>query len=204
MKKIKAIVWDVETQNDFIMPNGTLVVPKAYEMIENFGKAIEHFKDKGMPILGSVDAHTGPELIPGTKDQYFPLHCIKGTKGQEKIAQTQGDILYVSDHRYTNDGLDMVVNEVRNGRRVYVEKQEFSFLTNPNTKPLIEKLGVEEVYLMGVATNICIKEAYDAFKDMQLKVYLVHDAIKGLDVPGNTEKDGLEYMLKSGAEMYRL
>jgi len=199
----KAIVWDVDTQNDFIMPNGTLVVPGAYEIIENFGKALEHFENKGVPILGSVDAHTGPELIPGTKDQYFPLHCIKGTSGQQKIAQTQADILYVSDQKYSNDALDMVVREAEDGRRVYVEKQEVSLLANPNAEQLIKKLGVEEVYMMGVATNICVKAAYDAFKDMHLKVYLVHDAIKGLDLPGNTEKGALEEMLKSGAEMYR-
>ena len=203
MKKIKSIVWDVETQNDFIMPDGTLSVPGAYEMMENFGKAIYHFQKKGIITLGSVDAHTGPELIPGTKDQYFPLHCIKGTKGQQKIASTQGDILYMSDNKYTDDALDLVVNEVMDGRRVYIEKQEFSLLANPNATDLIEKLGVEEVYLMGVATNICVKEAFDAFKDMQKKVYLIHSAIKGLDIPDNTEKEGLEYMLKSGAEMYK-
>ncbi len=203
MKKIKSIVWDVETQNDFIMPEGTISVPGAYEMIENFGKAIYHFQKKGILTLGSVDAHTGPELIPGTKDQYFPLHCIKGTKGQQKIASTQADILYVSDNKYHDDALDLVVNEVMDGRRVYIEKQGLNLLSNPNTIDLIEKLGVEEVYLMGVATNICVKEAFDAFKDMQKKVYLIHSAIKGLDIPGNTEKEGLEYMLKSGAEMYR-
>ena len=203
MKKIKSIVWDVETQNDFIMPDGTISVPGAYEMIENFGKAIYHFQKKGFPVLGSVDAHTGPELIPGTEDQYFPLHCIKGTKGQQKIASTQGDILYVSDSKYHNDALDLVVNEVMDGRRVYIEKQGLSLLSNPNTLDLIEKLGVEEVYLMGVATNICVKDAYDAFKDMKKKVYLIPSAIKGLDIPDNTEKEGLEYMLKSGAEMYK-
>ncbi|MEA3514951.1 MAG: cysteine hydrolase family protein [Nanoarchaeota archaeon] len=203
MKKIKQILWDTDTQNDFIMPDGTLSVPGAYGMIENFGKAIYHFQNKGIPVLGSVDAHTGPELISGTKDQYFPLHCIKGTKGQQKITSTQGDILYVSDNKYTDNALDLVVNEVMDGRRVYVEKQGLSLLSNPNIIDLIEKLGVEEVYLMGVATNICVKEAFDAFKDMQKKVYLIHSAIKGLDIPGSTEKQGLEYMLKSGAEMYR-
>lgn len=190
------ILYDVDTQNDFMMSDGNLSVPDAMDIIPNLKTTIDHFVEMGYNVMGSVDAHTGPEAN-------FPLHCIKGTYGQEKIAETDGDIVYVSDHEYTSEALDMIVDEAKDGRRIYFEKQDTSVFDNPNFEPMMKKLGVEEAYIMGVATNICVKHADDAFKELGIKTYLVEGAIKGLDIPGCTEQGELDEMLMTGTEMYR-
>ena len=209
-KRITEIVWDVDSQNDFINPKGSLVVPGAYEMKQNFADALQYFKAKGTPILGSVDAHTGPELIPGTEDQYFPLHCIKGTWGQLKIPETlQGvglyDILFVSDNKYTPAALDMIADEAKNGKRLYFEKQGIALAENPNAAELFARLGVKKAYLMGVATNICVEAADAYFRDLGIQTYIVESAVKGMQLEnGDTGKKSIERMLNGGTKIYRI
>lgn len=201
----KTIVWDVDTQVDFIDPAGTLPVPGAHEQREQFRKVLEHFAALGCPILGTVDAHVGPEKIPGTQDQFFPLHCILGTRGQQKIAETDHpDILYVTDVPYAGIALEQVIKEILAGKRIYFHKQTIGFLSNPNAQRIIKRLQVQQVYLFGVATNFCVKAAHDAFRAMGIRVILVAEAMRGLDVPGNCAADALVAMRNSGADIYSL
>jgi nicotinamidase-related amidase len=167
-------------------------------MANQFGKAIKHFEKKGVYIMGSVDAHIGREHVPNTRDENLPLHCIKGTTGQQKIKSTQGEILYVSDQAYSKEALDLIITEIKKGKRVYFEKQTQSCSTNPNIKYIIQKLKVTDVYFIGVLTNVCIKFADSFFKELKIKTFLVKGAIKGNDFPGDTEKDAIKKMIESG------
>lgn len=189
------ILWDVDTQYDFVY--GSLQVPEADKITGKFKEAIDHFESEGYAVMGSVDVHVG-------KEADFPLHCIKGTKGQMKIPETQGDILYVSDKKYEPDALEMVVEEVKAGRRIYLEKDGVDMMQNPNTEQLMKMLDVTEAYLIGLATNICVYAADKAFKSMGIKTYLVEGATKGLDTPDSTEAGALENMLNNGTEMYKI
>ena len=198
------IVWDVDTQNDIILPSSKFAAPGAYELYENFGLALKHFSEKKIPILGSVDAHVSKESVPNTRDENLPLHCIKGTIGQLKIEPTQDEILFVSDHKYSDQALDLIVKEVKNGHRVYIEKQAQSCESNPNTKTLLLKLNVQSVYIIGLLTNVCIRFAVKMFHDMGINTFLVTEAIKGVDFPGDTVKAATDEMLSSGTKIYSI
>jgi nicotinamidase-related amidase len=201
MKKTKIVLWDVDTQNDIILKSSKFAVPGAYLIAKNFGESINYFEKKGVYIMGCVDAHVGRESIFGTRDENLPLHCIKGTTGQLKIKETQGEILYVSDQKYEESALDLIIMDIRAGKRVYFEKQAQSCSVNPNIGYIFKKLGVEEVYLMGVLTNVCVKYADKYFKSLGLKTSLVKNAIKGNDFPGDKEEDAIQEMIRTGTKI---
>jgi len=88
------VFWDVDTQNDFMNPDGALYIPKAELIKPNLGRLTDYAERNGIPILGSVDRHFGSE---GYKDREgelarnggpFPDHCMDDTEGQKKIAET--------------------------------------------------------------------------------------------------------------------
>jgi len=202
MAKTK-VLWDVDTQNDIILPASSFAVPGAYELFDDFGNAIKFFESNGFLIMGTVDAHIGREKVPGTRDEELPLHCIKGTSGQQKIASTLGDILYVTDQEYEEEALDLVIKDILKGKRVYFEKQTQSCETNRNIEYIFKKLGVEEIYFIGVLTNVCIRFADRFFKRMGKKTYLVLDAVKGNDFSGDTEQDAISEMIGTGTKTIR-
>jgi nicotinamidase-related amidase len=203
MKHKKIVLWDVDTQNDIILKSSSFAVPGAYKLMKNFGDAINSFEKKGVIIMGSVDAHITRECIPNTRDANLPLHCIKGTSGQLKIKSTMGNILFVSDQKYSEEALDLIIEEIKQGKRVYFEKQTQSCSSNPNIKYIFKKLDIKEVYLTGVLTNVCIKFADKYFKELGLQTYLVTNAIKGNDFPGDTEKDAIVQMQKTGTKLIK-
>jgi len=196
------ILWDIDTQNDIILPTSNFAVPGAYKMVQQFGEAIKYFENQGVPVMGVLDAHTGKESVPGTRDENLPLHCIKGTSGQRKIKETDGDILYVSDHPYEDCALDLVVDEIKSGKRIYFEKQCQSCESNPNIAYVVKKLGVKEVYLMGVLINVCVRFSDSMFKKLGVQTYLVLDALKGVDFPGDTVADAISQMTKEGTKLF--
>jgi len=203
MKKSNIALWDTDTQNDVLLKSSKFAVPGGYRLMENFGKAIKYFEKKGVIIMGSVDSHISYEGYPGTRDEHLPLHCIKGTTGQLKVKSTQGDILYVSDQKYHNDALDMIVEEIKKGKRVYFEKQKQKCETNPNIAYIFKKLNIKTIYIIGALTNVCVKYADEYFKKLGIQTYLVENAIIGHDFPGDTEKGAIDEMIRKGTKLIR-
>lgn len=200
--KNKAL-WDIDTQNDIILKSSPFAVPGAYKIRESFGEAIKYYEDKDFYIMGVVDAHTGFESVPGTRDENLPLHCVKGTEGQLKIKETQGDILFVSDQPYAPEALDLIIAEAKKGKRIYFEKQTQSCKTNPNIEYIFKQLKIDHVYFIGVLTNVCVKFSDEYFKSIGIKTYLVENAIMGKDFPGDLVTDSIETMTSSGTKIVR-
>ena len=53
--------------------------------------------------------------------------------------------------------------------------------TNPNTDVLVARLGIEEVILFGVATDVCNDAAIRGLLEREVGVRFVEDAARGLD-----------------------
>src|SRR5205085_6340725 len=89
------LFWDVDTQIDFIQPEGKLYVPGAEEITESLRRLTKAATDVGILIVASTCAHQ-----PGDAEfQQFPPHCLAGTPGQKKIPETLADESYVIPNR---------------------------------------------------------------------------------------------------------
>jgi nicotinamidase/pyrazinamidase len=174
---MKRLLWDVDTQVDFIDANGKLAVPEAEARVPAMARLVEWARREGIPHVASADDHelTDPEISesPDYADT-FPPHCLRGTRGADKIAATeQTDPVPL--------GATEVPEQWLRGREFLIHKKHFDVFTNPNTERLLEHFEPDEIVLFGVATDICNDAAIKGLRKRGYDVTFVEDASCGID-----------------------
>jgi nicotinamidase/pyrazinamidase len=171
------ILWDVDTQVDFMLPRGKLYVPGAEETVPAMKRLVEAARAAGVVHVASADDHelTDEEISDhpdfGTT---YPPHCLRGTRGARKVPETeQEDPVPLT--------LEPVPERYLAGREFLLLKKSFDVFTNPNTDPLLERLDPDEIVVFGVATDVCDDAAIRGFLQRGRKVRFVEDAARGLD-----------------------
>src|SRR5437588_3648528 len=166
------LFWDVDTQVDFLSPQGRLYVPGAEKIIPNLRRLTNHAADHKIPIVSSTDAHVqnDPEF------SQYPPHCLAGTRGQKKV---EGTLL--AEHFTIPNRLIPRLGQIESYPQIVVEKQAFDVFTNPNIDALLKALGKREVVLYGVVTELCVDRAARGLIQRGYRVNLVKDAIQHLN-----------------------
>tara|TARA_Y100001935_G_C17311810_1_gene517329 strand:+ start:31064 stop:31696 length:633 start_codon:yes stop_codon:yes gene_type:complete len=172
----------IDVQNDFC-PGGKLAVPNGDEVIAPINALIPKFRH----VIQTQDWHPADhssfasqhnarseyetiELNYGTQ-VLWPDHCIQGTTGAEF-------------HPELNTVRSTAV--IRKGFRAGIDSYS-AFLENDKTTKtglsgLLESIGIERVYLCGLATDFCVKwSALDA-TDFGFETILIKDAVRGIDL----------------------
>jgi nicotinamidase/pyrazinamidase len=171
------ILWDVDTQVDFMLPQGKLYVPGAEKVAPAMGRLVEAARAAGTVHVASADDHelTDDEISEHPDFQTtYPPHCLRGTRGARKVPETdQEDPVPI--------GLEVLPERYVRGREFLVLKKNFDVFTNPNTDRLIAALDPDEIVVFGVATDVCDDAAIRGFLDRGRRVRFVEDAARGLD-----------------------
>ena len=178
------VFWDVDTQVDFMRPDGRLYVEGAETIVANLAALTDFAHANGVRIVGSSDNHdpTDDELS-GTPDfsVTFPPHCLRGTDGQSRIPETMlRDVLVVEPEHAAPDVLRLVENHMGD---ILFHKHYFDVFTNPNVSPVVEGLGVDEVVLYGVALDVCNRYAVEGLRARHpdVVVTVVTDAVRAIN-----------------------
>jgi nicotinamidase/pyrazinamidase len=180
----KVIFWDVDTQRDFIEPDGNLYVPGAEKIKENLGKLTQYARLNKIRILGSVDYHSDrdPEIDKDNPDykETFPPHCMKDDPMQEKIMETRSDMTFWIDlDKYKEDKIEEIVNGIG---PIIFRKTELDVFSNPNTYSFLDLIQPENIVVYGLAIDFCVKMTIEGLlKQDKYNIYLVIDAIEGID-----------------------
>jgi len=179
---MKRIFWDVDTQVDFVEPSGRLYVPGAAEIRPALERLVDAIRAAKLVHVASADDHelTDPEIsdAPDFRNTY-PPHCLRGTRGAEKILETkQRDPLPLSLVPFPPG---LVPGLVEGRREILLLKKNFNVFTNPNTEPLLDALDPDQIVVFGVATDVCDDAAIRGFLLRGRSVVFVEDAAKGLD-----------------------
>lgn len=170
----KMVFVDVDTQIDFMLPEGHLYVPGAETIIPNLARLMKFALEHRVPVVSSVDAHPrdDPEF------QQFPPHCVKGTPGQQKIPET---LLPIRTLLLNEDQPPIADTEFAAVQQWMLEKQKFDLFTNVNAVRLFSRLGAERFVVFGVATEYCVKAAVLGLLRLGKPVTLVLDATRGIE-----------------------
>ena len=176
------LLWDVDTQVDFVHASGKLPVPDAEAAVPAMAQLVRWAEQHGVTHLATADDHelTDPEL--SDEPDYattFPPHCLRGTPGCAKVPETvQRDPLPVSLTPYPPG---LVADLVRGRRELLLLKKTYSAFSNPNLEPLLAALDPDEVLVFGVATDVCNHAAIMGLLARGRRVAFVEDASRGLD-----------------------
>jgi nicotinamidase/pyrazinamidase len=174
---VKRILWDVDTQVDFVHADGKLAVPGAEDAVPAMARLVEWARVEGIPHVASADDHELTDDEISDEPDYattYPPHCLRGTRGAEKIAETAQE-----------DPVPLALADVPDrwlrGREFLLLKKSFDVFTNPHADRLLALLDPDEVILFGVATDVCNDAAIRGLLARGRAVTFVEDASRGLD-----------------------
>jgi len=181
----RVIFWDVDTQYDFMKPDGKLYVPGAQDIIPNLKRLTDYAHTRGIRIVASADDHVmgHPEISDKPDWQStFPPHCMRGTSGQKKIPETALRDPLVVEPAPTDP--KALAERVRaHTGDVLFHKHRFDVFTNENVMAVLEVLDPQEIVLYGVATDVCDKAAIEGLlgRRPHTRLFVVTDAVRGID-----------------------
>lgn len=170
MSEAKTAFVDVDTQFDFMDPDGRLYVPGAEKLVPNLSRLIKHAQSRGIPVISTADAHAPDD--PEFED--FPPHCVKGEPGQERIPATQmpGAVVVAVDAPEVS---------IEGAHQVIVEKQTIDVFSNSRLEKVLQAISPERTYVFGVATEYCVGAAALGLRNRGYPVVLVTDAVRAID-----------------------
>ncbi|MBN2592407.1 MAG: isochorismatase family protein [Sedimentisphaerales bacterium] len=201
-KKDKLIFWDVDTQRDFMKPQGTLYVSGAEAIIDKVSEVRKFALHNGYSIIADMDWHNpGNEEISESPDfnKTFPPHCMADSPGSERIGYL-GDIPieYIEINKMPADKLKKLVEKEQ--FHVVIRKESINAFDNPNTDRLMKLVKASTVAVFGVALDFCVKYVIEGLaRHNGIKRILLRDVVKGLDP--KAEEDIINNMKQTGVEI---
>ncbi len=170
----------VDLQNDFC-PDGVLPVADGDKIVPIINNLIPLFEVVIYTRDWHPENHISFAASPQFTDKSWPVHCVANTHG----ADFHPDLFF---------NLNAVV--IDKGTEPDIEA--YSGFEGTNLAKNLHKLGINTVFITGLATDYCVKAtALDAVKE-GFKVYLVADAVKGVDNPPGTVANALTEMKQAG------
>lgn len=169
----KIVFWEVDAQQDFMLPGGKLYVPGAEKIIPNIKRLVGAAQTSRAFLVSSACAHEAndPEFAS------FPQHCIRGTEGARIVPEgVTKDYLIIPNLASFALPAGLFDHE-----QIVIEKQALDVFSNPHTNEIVERLGAETKYVVfGVVTEHCVHFAAKGLRDRGRKVFVVEDAIETL------------------------
>lgn len=205
---MKRVLIDVDTQFDFMHPNGSLYVPAK----ESVSDAIRHLLEQGNydAVVGSVDSHAYDAWEFAENGGPFPAHCVKGTSGWLRMFPSSrerfipmtwhntkhpidfesivmvGESVEGEGNRKLNP-YDLADEAINKGVALYFEKEVYSLFSNPFAAPTLRA--------------VCEALKFEDWSDVQIDVmgycaggYCVDAAVKGLFSMGGFRKANIRVL----------
>jgi nicotinamidase/pyrazinamidase len=191
MSRFDYVFVDIDTQHDFMDPDGKLYVPGAEEIVPRLKRLLGAAAACHIPVLSSADCHSpdDPEF------EQFPPHCIRGTAGQRKLCET------LLDHRTIVEPHDMTPNPaalLALHDQIIFHKTTFDVFSNRNFARVIDSIEAERFIVFGVATDYCVRAAALGLLHRDCQVTIVSDAVRA--VARETEAEACEALRAAGAD----
>jgi nicotinamidase/pyrazinamidase len=180
--KTKRALLVVDVQNDFC-PGGSLAVAHGDDVVAPLNKLIQEFLERGEPVFKSRDWHPSETKHFAAYGGTWPVHCVQETKGAEFHPDLIDDI------------------HIRTISKGLCDEDSYSAFDGTDLALQLRRLGIEEVWVGGLATDYCVKNTVlDALRE-GFRVKAMTDAIRAVELkPGDGER-AIEEMREAGAEI---
>jgi nicotinamidase/pyrazinamidase len=173
MQKGRIVFWEVDTQQDFMLPGGKLYVPGAEKIIPNIARLVNVAREGRVLLVSSACRH----LADDPEFKTFPPHCVRGTPGERIIPQGLAEKV----HSVPNDGTAKLPDSIFDNQQLVIEKQTLDVFGNPHTETIVNRLGKDTEYIVfGVVVEHCVYLAAKGLLNRGHKVSIVQDAVETL------------------------
>jgi nicotinamidase/pyrazinamidase len=179
-KKRALIVVDV--QNDFC-PGGALAVEHGDDVVEPLNNLMEEFLERGEPVFKSRDWHPPQTKHFSDYGGTWPVHCVQNTRG----AEFHPSLLDDKHIRIISKGLG--------------DEDSYSAFDGTDLALQLQRLGVKEVWVGGLATDYCVKNTVlDALKQ-GFRVKALKDAMRPVEIQSGDGERAIDEMRQAGADI---
>ncbi len=188
----------VDIQNDFL-PTGALPVPHGNEVVEIANSLQPRFdlvvatQDWHPADHGSFAANHDKETVGDTIDLngleqvLWPVHCVQHTRGAEFAPALDTSRVKKIFVKGTDPAVDSYSGFFDNARRRATGLDGY-----------LKQQHVTDAYIMGLATDYCVKfTALDA-QDLGFKTYVVQDGCRGVNLHPDDVSNSLAEMRRAG------
>lgn len=189
----------VDLQYDF-MPGGALAVARGDETIAIAQRVLPHFST----IVATQDWHPanhgsfavnnpGKQVgelgeLAGMPQVMWPAHCVQGTHGAELHAGLDRARIDAVIQKGTDASIDSYSGFFDNGHKKATGLHAW-----------LEQRWIKQLYVLGVATDYCVKfTVLDALK-LGYDVKLVEDGCRGVDLARGDSERAIAEMRGAGA-----
>jgi len=199
---MKALII-VDLQNDFL-PGGALPVPHGDDVIPIANETQSYFdlvlatQDWHPPDHGSFAAdHPGKKpgdrvMLDGIKQILWPVHCVQNTHGAEFASSFDTSRIAHVFHKGTERNIDSYSTFFDNVHRRHTGLAHY-----------LEKRGIKDIYLMGLALDYCVKYSTLDARQLGLKTHVIVDGCRGIELePGDISR-ALDEMKRAGAVLLK-
>lgn len=197
-KHSKALIV-VDIQNDF-MPGGALAVANGDQVIPMINQLLHHpfdikiaTKDWHPYNHGSfADVHAkkpGDTIeLGGLVQILWPRHCVQNSQGAEFAPGLDISSIDHTFYKGSDENIDSYSAFFDNGHRKSTGLADY-----------LKEKHIEEVYIVGLATDYCVK--FSVLDSLQLgfNTFVIRDACRGVNLKPHDDIRALEEMRQSGA-----
>lgn len=182
-KKTRALIM-IDVQNDFC-PGGSLAVTHGDEVVGPLNELAREFLARGEPVFKTRDWHKPDTKHFADYGGTWPVHCVQNTKG----AEFHPDLIDDIHIRVISTGLG--------------DDDGYSAFYGTDLALQLQRLGIEEVWVGGLATDYCVKHTVlDALKE-GFRVKALEDAMRAVDVNAGDGDRAIAEMREAGAEIVK-
>lgn len=171
----RIVFWEVDTQADFMLPDGKLYVPGAERLLPNIRTLTDAARQSRVLLVshGCYHARDDPEF------NTFPPHCIKGTPGSAVVPEALTEkVLTVP-----NVLMATLPQDLSKYQQIHLEKQTLDIFESRHAAELVKRLGNHtEFVVFGVVTEYCVRFAAMGLLERGRRVFVVQDAIETLKI----------------------
>ena len=191
----------IDLQNDFL-PGGSLpvadgdhIVPLVNELVHAPFDLIVASKDWHPLNHGSFAKTHNKEpgdhiLLNGIDQLLWPMHCVQGSIGSEFAPGW--DTTRIDEVFYK--GIDPHIDS-------YSAFFDNKSLKSTGLDAYLKEKGAKEIYIVGLATDYCVK--YSVLDALQLgfEPYIVVDACRGVNIHPQDSEKAFRAMIAAGAKL---
>ncbi|MGL5174766.1 MAG: bifunctional nicotinamidase/pyrazinamidase [Cetobacterium sp.] len=200
---MKALIV-VDIQNDFC-EGGSLEVKNSNEIIPVTNKLIDYFYRNNLLVIGTKDWHPSNHksfainsggnigeigILNNLPQIWWPQHCVQNSFGSE----FHSDLIEIKNIIYkgTDPEIDSYSGFFDNGK-----------LKKTDLFHLLKTHNITELFILGLATDYCVKYTVLDALDLKFKVNVIEDACRGVNLSSDDSKLAFDEMKQKGAHIIK-
>lgn len=178
---MRDLIIVVDTQADFMLPDGALPVPGADAIVQPLAEWLgRRTAADTAAIVFTFDTHFAETYPDSPEAQLFPIHCVKGTPGWRNLLDPSSVPATIPCRTLEKGVFDMWAED-----DLLLHDPRAALPTVPRDAffAALRDQGIDRAIVVGVAADYCVRWAIDGLVDRGFAVTVPTHLTRGIDRP---------------------